>query len=73
MMPLPKHSRHRWTIQAEYDKAELIGSHGQTGFTTDRQGNTERSSYSVTPNPWKRNGLQLKKTPAGASTAITID
>lgn len=47
------------TIQAEYDKAELIGSHGQTVYHRP-PGNTERSSCSAAPNPGSEMGYSLQ-------------
>ena len=47
------------TIQAEYDKAELIGSHGQTVYHRP-PGNTERSSCFAAPNPGSEMGYSLQ-------------
>ncbi|MEG4344686.1 anhydro-N-acetylmuramic acid kinase [Microcoleus sp. A003_D6] len=47
------------TIQAEYDKAELIGSHGQTVYHRP-PGNTERSSCSAAPSPGCEMGYSLQ-------------
>lgn len=47
------------TIQAEYDSAELIGSHGQTVYHRP-PGNTERSSCFAAPNPGSEMGYSLQ-------------
>ncbi len=47
------------TIQAEYDKAELIGSHGQTVYHRP-PGNTEKSSVSAAHTPGSDMGYSLQ-------------
>lgn len=47
------------TIQTEYDKAKLIGSHGQTVYHRP-PGNMEQSSFSAAPSPGSDMGYSLQ-------------